>query len=181
MIPQLAALKTGQKILGAVLLLALWLAPAAAVGLYMAGKASREYERGKDEIQAAWDIDKAKARAEVEAAQKAAREKEERDRTAYEATINKLIEEKNDAQRQLLEDLADVRADNARLRVRDRLRCPATPGVSGAAAGAGGAEEAQAGLLPEDAEFLLRIGREADDVVRELNTCIETLEADRRR
>lgn len=135
---------------------------------------------GEDRVQAAWDAEKARLAAEVAAAEKSAREKEARDRAAFDAALTLLELENANARAELEQDLADLRADNARLRVRGRFQCPATAGVSGTAAGSAGSDEApQAGLLREDAEFLLRIGREADDVVRQLTACQAILNAER--
>jgi hypothetical protein len=72
---------------------------------------------------------------------------------------------------------ADVAAiHDGSKRVRDKFRCPApakrpdplpTPGP----APSGGDEGPQGGLQPADAEFLVRLGHEANDVVRQLTAC----------
>lgn len=171
----------GQKIAGAALGVALWLAPAAGVYLYMLGKASDEFERGKAAVQAEWDKAAAVAKTEREAAENAAREKEARDRAAFQAALTLLELEYANGRAELEQDLAALRSDNDRLRVRDRFKCPSSAGVPGAAGGAAGSAEApQGGLLREDAEFLLRIGREADDVVRQLTACQAIINAERK-
>lgn len=67
---------------------------------------------------------------------------------------------------------ADVAAiHDGSKRVRDKFRCPA-PG--------GGDEAAQGGLQPADAEFLVRLGHEANDVVRQLTACQDYINQQRR-
>lgn len=134
---------------------------------------------GEARVQAEWDAEKAQIAAAVAEAEREAREREKRMQAAFEAAVTLIDLEKANALSRYEQDLADLRADNAALRVRDRFRCAASGGVSGAAGDSGDAGEAQAGLLREDAEFLLRVGREADDVVRDLNLCIDLLEAER--
>jgi len=134
---------------------------------------------GEARVQAAWDAERAEIAAAVAEAERLAREREKKMQEGFDAALVLLDLEKANALAELEKDLAALRADNASLRVRDRFRCPASGGVSGAAGHPGNAGEAQAGLLPADAQFLLRIGREADDVVRDLNTCIELLETER--
>ena len=177
----LAGLTINQRIAGALIGLVLWLAPAGAVYLYMLGKSADEFSRGKAEVQAKWDAAAATAKAEVEAAALAAREKEARDRAAFDAALTLLELETANARAELEQDLADLRTDNARLRVRGRFQCPTAAGVPGDAGRASGGDgSAQAGLLREDAEFLLRIGREADEVVRQLTACQAILTEERK-
>lgn len=61
-------------------------------------------------------------------------------------------------------------------RVRDKFRCPAPakrpdPLPAPSPAPSGGNEAAQGGLQSADAEFLVRFGHEANDVVRQLTAC----------
>ncbi|MGR6748056.1 lysis system i-spanin subunit Rz [Aeromonas veronii] len=81
---------------------------------------------------------------------------------------------------------ADVAAiHDGSKRVRDKFRCPAPakqPDLlpsPGPAAG-GGDEAAQGGLQPADAEFLVRLGHEANDVVRQLTACQDYINQQRR-
>lgn len=79
----------------------------------------------------------------------------------------------------------DLRADvqSGRLLLRDRFKCPAAKRGVGqvAASPAGGDGEEGAVLSPEDQEFLVRIGAEADEVVRQLQACQAIVIADRSR
>jgi hypothetical protein len=134
---------------------------------------------GEARVQAAWDAEKTEIAEAVAEAERLAREREAEMQAGFDAAVELLTLEKANALAELEKDLAALRADNASLRVRDRFRCPASGGVPSSAGDSGNAEEAGAGLLREDAEFLLRLGREADDVVRDLNTCIDLLETER--
>ncbi|MND21200.1 Bacteriophage lysis protein [compost metagenome] len=72
---------------------------------------------------------------------------------------------------------ADVAAiHDGSKRVRDKFRCPAPAkrpdSVPTASPAPGSGDEApQGGLQPADAEFLVRLGHEANDVVRQLTAC----------
>ena len=72
---------------------------------------------------------------------------------------------------------ADVAAiHDGSKRVRDKFRCPAPakrpdPVPTASPAPGGGDEAPQGGLQPADAEFLVRLGHEANDVVRQLTAC----------
>lgn len=72
---------------------------------------------------------------------------------------------------------ADVAAiHDGSKRVRDKFRCPAPakrpdPLPTASTAPGGGDEAPQGGLQPADAEFLVRLGHEANDVVRQLTAC----------
>ena len=79
-----------------------------------------------------------------------------------------------DGKKSLDADLAAIHDGSKR--VRDKFRCPApakrpdplpTPGP----APSGGDEGPQGGLQPADAEFLVRLGHEANDAVRQLTAC----------
>jgi len=72
---------------------------------------------------------------------------------------------------------ADVAAiHDGSKRVRDKFRCPAPakrpdPVPTASPAPGSGDEAPQGGLQPADAEFLVRLGHEANDVVRQLTAC----------
>lgn len=101
---------------------------------------------------------------------------------AWERRSAELVAEVDSAYQQGIEDGkksldADVAAiHDGSKRVRDKFRCPApakrpnslpTPGP----APGGGDEAPQGGLQPADAEFLVRLGHEADGIVRQLTAC----------
>lgn len=81
---------------------------------------------------------------------------------------------------------ADVAAiHDGSKRVRDKFRCPAPakrpdPLPAPGPAPGGGDEAAQGGLQPADAEFLVRFGHEANDVVRQLTACQDYINQQRR-
>lgn len=79
--------------------------------------------------------------------------------------------EQADAQREIEDLRARVRAGDIRLR--QRFTCPRSPaGAAGGADAGGPAGAEEAGLGREDAEFLVRIAAEGDDAIRERNLCI---------
>ncbi|HAU4976819.1 TPA: hypothetical protein F3L06_19770 [Aeromonas hydrophila] len=101
---------------------------------------------------------------------------------AWERRSAELVAEADSAYQKGIEDGkksldADVAAiHDGSKRVRDKFRCPSpakrpdplpTPGP----APGGGDEAPQGGLQPADAEFLVRLGHEANDVVRQLTAC----------
>lgn len=81
---------------------------------------------------------------------------------------------------------ADVAAiHDGSKRVRDKFRCPAPakrpdPLPAPGSTTGGGHEAAQGGLQPADAEFLVRLGHEANDVVRQLTACQDYINQQRR-
>lgn len=95
------------------------------------------------------------------------------DMTALEAQLTK---ENTDALVARDNLIADLRAD--RVRVRERFTCPKQAATAGASP-ARSDDPAQGGLSSADAELLLRIGAEADDVVRQLTTCQAVIRSDR--
>jgi prophage endopeptidase len=128
---------------------------------------------GEDRIQAQWDEAEAghRAAAAVHAAEVAATES--RWRADFDAAVSRLTQENADALVERDGLIADLRAGTARLR--DKFRCP-SGGVPGSAgAGPGTDDAADAYLSESDQEFLVRIGAEADDVVRQLTACQATL------
>lgn len=88
--------------------------------------------------------------------------------------------EMTDAQAAYDHDVAALRS--GALRVRPAASCPAAgkPGVPAPAAGPGVGDGSQAsGLSDANAQFLLRLGQRADDVVRQLAECQAVVAADR--
>lgn len=103
-----------------------------------------------------------------------ARADERRKAKEQAAIAAKLIEENADALADRDRTIADLRAGNVQLR--DRFTCR----VPDPAAGAGGSDEApQGGLLPADAEFLVSLAAEADEVARQLAACQAVVRSDR--
>lgn len=119
-----------------------------------------------------WRLDHAhgkieQAKAEIFAANQVAAETKRRSEAEIKELRAEYEQEKADGQVQLDRALADLHAER---RLRQRFRCPAgEAGSAGAAAGGDAAPEG--GLLDSDVEFLLRLGAEADDVVRQLTLC----------
>lgn len=124
---------------------------------------------GEDRVQARWDA--AEARYVAAAAAHAVEVKtiEARWRSDFAAAVARLTKENTDALAERDGLLADLRAGNVRLR--DKFRCPdrRLPAAPGPAAGSDGAEGG--GLSVTDAQFLVRLGAEADDVARQLTAC----------
>jgi hypothetical protein len=91
-------------------------------------------------------------------------------------------QEMTDAKRETETLAAAVRAGE--LRLRNRFTCPSTSASAGVpAAGTGSSVNpatASGGLRNEDAELLIRLAAEADDVVRQLTACQAIITADRR-
>lgn len=166
----LAFLKTyWRQVAGALAVLAiLWFAWAK-IDAY----GDRREAAGENRVQAAWDASVVRGERELAAAERRVREQEKTRQSAYDAAAKALTEERDRAIQERDAAVAGLR--DGTLRVRDRFRCPgpaATPVVPGLAGTPGGSDAAGGGgLSPADAEFLLRIGAEADDVVRRLTTC----------
>lgn len=81
-------------------------------------------------------------------------------------------ESRVERERQYQTDVDSLRAGT--LRVRPRLTCPKAPAAPGVVAEP---DHQESGLLPEDAEFLLSLAREADVIADERNQCIASYEA----
>lgn len=88
-----------------------------------------------------------------------------------------LQQEKKDAAKNS-EKLAACLRDGT-CRVRDKFTCPAPSVRHDPDAAAGNAEEARTGLTATHVGVLDGIARDGDDAVRELNSCIDQLHADR--
>jgi prophage endopeptidase len=87
----------------------------------------------------------------------------------------KLVDSLQEANNEQTRIIADLRSGN--LRLRKRLASSSGP----VAAGAGASDAAaQPGLQEQDAEFLVRLAGEADDVVRQLSACQSIIQIDRR-
>ena len=152
------------KLVAAGVLLAL----AFALGSEWTGRAW-EARYNKDQAAAAKQLADAKTKAlriEREAAQ----------------TIND-IETRHHAENQRAQAAYDQLLDDYRagaVRLRSRFTCPATDGVPATPAGATGGKPAPSGgLQPADVQLLVRFGKEADEVVRQLTACQAILKADR--
>jgi hypothetical protein len=131
---------------------------------------------GEDRVQALWDAQEAVYAVQRAEAAEAARKAEERHRAEYRAIADRFLKEQADADQKHAAMVADLRRGT--LRLRDRFTCPSVPGAAGDAGRADAASPR--GLQREDQEFLLRIGREADEVARRLNALIEAVEAGQR-
>lgn len=101
---------------------------------------------------------------------------------AWERRSAELVAEADSAYQKGIEDGkksldADVAAiHDGSKRVRDKFRCPTPakrpdPLPTPSPAPGGGDEAPQGGLQPADAEFLVRLGHEADGIVRQLTAC----------
>lgn len=92
--------------------------------------------------------------------ERALREDERKNAATYLKTKEKQIEESNRI-------IADLHADNRRLRIPIRIQAAATPGAVSSGSVAGGAgEEGYADLAPGAAEFLIRLADRGDDAIR---------------
>lgn len=131
----------------------------------------RQYVAGQNETQGRWDAQEAiYARQRAEAIT-AARVLEERHRAELKAVADRFLADQEKADEEHAAAVAAVR-DGSR-RVRERFTCP-SPGVPAAPADPGSSDAAgPRGLQPEDLEYLLGIGAEADAVARRLNALIE--------
>lgn len=88
----------------------------------------------------------------------------------HQEEIQRAIQERDDI-------ISDLRAGNLRLRERFTCPSPELPGAGPAASGGDAGESA--GLQPADAEFLIRLAAEADEVTRQLAACQAVIRADR--
>ena len=132
---------------------------------------------GESRVQAQWDAREADYALKRAEAAIAARNTEARWRAEYAAIAARFLAEQKEADETHDRTIADLR--RGALRVQNRLTCPS--GRAEAAADAARAIGAsQAGLLPADAEFLLREAARADEVARQLNALIQAVEAGQR-
>jgi Bacteriophage Rz lysis protein len=141
------------------------------------GYGHSRYNAGQADVQAAWDAKEAEYALQRAEAAIAARNTEARWRAEYQAIADRFLKEQADADENHAAVVAGLRA--GRIRVRDNLTCPS--GRAEAATDAARAIAAgQTGLLPADAEFLLREAQRADAVARQLNALIEAVRAHQR-
>lgn len=143
---------------------------------------SARYDAGVMDDRARSDRVLAEYVAEIEAARKqAAQDKldhEARERAAYDEVSTRLEKEKADDRKKSDALIADLRAGNVRLQ--RRFACPAAAavGVPGTAVGASERDGSGVAYISvADQEFLVRIGDEADGVVRQLTACQDLIRA----
>jgi hypothetical protein len=132
------------------------------------------YNAGQADVQARWDQQEAVYARQRAEATIAARKVEERHRAEYRAIAERFLADQRKADENHAATVADLR--RGALRVRQHLTCPSgrpeAPAIAGVADGTG-----PGGLLPADAEFLLREAARADEIARQLNALIEAVEA----
>lgn len=132
---------------------------------------------GEDRTQARWDAQEAVYARQRAEAVIAARKVEERHRAEYRAIAERFLADQRKADEVHDRAIADLR--RGALRVRSHLTCPSgraeAPADPGVADGA-----SQAGLLPADAEFLLREAARADEIARRLNALQAAVRAGQR-
>ena len=134
------------------------------------------YHRADSGWEARWDAQQAVYAAERKAAEEAARKTEERHRAEYKAIAGRFLALQEKADEEHAAVVAGLRAGT--VRVRQRLTCPRVPDTAGSAQGTDGA--GPRGLSPADAELLLRVGRDADEIARRLNALQEAVRAGQR-
>lgn len=151
----------------------------AALGLTVCLMVARAHyiDVGEDRVQARWDAQEALHAAQAKKAAEDAANTEKRQQAANAAALATLQQENKDAQRRLNNDIAALRTGN--LKLRESLRAPRC-GVSEAPAGAGGSDDPGVAYVSrEGQEFFLRLGADADRVVRKLTACQAILSAER--
>lgn len=134
------------------------------------------YHRADSGWQARWGAQEAVYAAERKAAEEAARKTEERHRAEYKAIAGRFLALQEKADEEHAAIVAGLRAGT--VRVRQRLTCPRVPDAAGSPEGTDGA--GPRGLSPADAELLLRVGRDADEIARRLNALQEAVRAGQR-
>jgi len=141
-------------------------------GVWLHGRAS-----GADSVRADWEAQEAVYAQQRAESAIAARNTEARWRAEYKAIAERFLAEQKVADEKYQNDLASLRAGS--LRLRERFACPARSAEAPAVAGGAG-DPGPGGLLPADAEFLLREAARADEVARQLNALIEAVKAGQR-
>jgi hypothetical protein len=144
------------------------LAAAAAGFIYgeqHARAAAEEAERGRT-AQALHQLAEADARV---------LEREKAKRLADYQTFTTYRKEHEDADQKTEAVVADLRADNRRLRIPVRPDRPAAPAAGGSAAGGPG-EEGRAELTADAAEFLVRLAGRGDDAIRKHAAVVDAYE-----
>jgi hypothetical protein len=132
---------------------------------------------GESRVQAQWNAREAGYALQRAEAAIAARNIEQRHRAEYAAIASRFLAEQRAADETHDRTIADLR--RGALRVQNRLTCPSGR-AEAATAAARAIAAGQAGLLPADAEFLLREAARADEVARQLNALIEAVKAGQR-
>jgi hypothetical protein len=146
----------------------------AVVGVLLAGWAwgHHQYRAGQAEVQVRWDAERAvmvgKLKAVQDAAEAARKARIKRGRWI----LTELTRERDEAINKGRAVAADLRA--GRLRLRDHWTCPRVPAAGAAAAPSGG--DAAADLRATGAGDLVRLGADADRLLR---ACQRVIEADR--
>lgn len=134
------------------------------------------YHRADSGWEARWTAQEAVYAAERKAAEDAARKTEERHRAEYKAIAGRFLALQEKADEDHAATVADLR--RGALRVRQRFTCPRVPDAAGSPEGTDGA--GPRGLSPADAELLLRVGRDADEIARKLNALQDAVRAGQR-
>lgn len=107
-----------------------------------------------------------------------ARDKEQRHAMKVSALANQLLKDKSDAKAKFDLDLAAIRAGSVKLRI--PAKCPARPTGEVGTNPSGTTPAAKAELDPAAYDFFAGLTNEGDDAIRERNTCVEMLKADRK-
>lgn len=147
---------------------------AALVLLAGVGVQSWRLDSAQDQV-AAFKLEKAEAETAAAAAKLAHSEELRSIEKTYADNLlgiaEQLQKEENDASAEVDRLLAGLAAGTQRLHA--RFSCPpAGNGAPGNPAAAGADQAGGAGLLPADADFLVRESKRADDAARDLNACI---------
>lgn len=147
------------------------LAAVAAVGVAAAGGYYQGSQDGKAEVQQAWDKEKTAQYAQYAKAMEESVEVQQQ----LQMGADKLRQEKE-------REIRDITARNTALAnsLRDRQSRPATPaGAVSSATGAGSSACTGKDLYREDSEFLVRLGREGDELRIALKQCYAQYDAAR--
>jgi uncharacterized protein YukE len=138
---------------------------------------NKAYERGRSEVQAAWDAEKLVQLQEYASLQSRYNQVTAQLKQDAKALSEDLRSKLNETEQEYQAIVSDLRSGNLRLR-QQWQSCSAD--LSGAASdpGAAGGNDgsSQAGVSPEAIERILRIGTEADQVAIRLQSCQEYVE-----
>lgn len=130
---------------------------------------------GARSVQRKWDLAEAVRKSDemrlAVAAERQAREKERRQAERLAEIETRYEQEKKDALADRDRTITELRSGQRRLYV--NVQAPAGAGGASPAGTGPGTAEARAELSQQDGEFLVRLAAEADDVVRELNYCVD--------
>jgi outer membrane murein-binding lipoprotein Lpp len=139
---------------------------------------SGDYRRGKvDQVACQGRMDKADKDAlqKLDAANERIREAERGGQAAFNKLTLANQNDKKDAKTQMDVLRGKLRDGSERLSI--GVAADANGGVGPGTTAGTGNREARAYLLPADAEAVLDIAADADDVVRDLNSCVDKYEA----